>query len=146
MRVVSHYTEALQKPEIGKILKASTGALKKLIMVTLMQKTMIFFALISYWLDRLGIWKKKRAREKRFEEVDKIKRNILTLSRKYKDKEIYDEIAIKGGAGVGGLRRNAAAAAARGGGGGSGLDPAYAGKVVGSSRGYHPYPRTSWCW
>ena len=79
-QLLSDPAGALQKPEIGKILKASTAAIKKMLMVGMMQNVMFFFAIIFYWLDRLGIYKKNREKDTRFEPVETIRDKIKTTA------------------------------------------------------------------
>ena len=58
---------AMQRPEIGAILKASKNAISRSLNVALMTNFMIVLGGVSYALDRLGIYRARKARQVRFE-------------------------------------------------------------------------------
>ena len=66
----------MQKPEIAKIIARFSAVFKKLLMVTLMTYVMSFFGRIFWLLDKLGIWRRKRKKEARFEDVPVIRARI----------------------------------------------------------------------
>ena len=55
---------------------AISAVFKKLLMVTLMTYVMSFFGGIFWLLDKLGIWRRKRKKEARFEDVPVIRARI----------------------------------------------------------------------
>ena len=69
-----------RKPEIAAILARFATVFKKLIMVTLMQQAMTFVAAFMWGLNKLGIYRKKKARERRFQDVDVIRDNIRSVA------------------------------------------------------------------
>ena len=69
-----------RKPEIAAIIARFAAAAKKTIMVTLMQQAMTFVAAFMWGLDKLGIYKKKKARERRFQDTDVIRGNIRSIA------------------------------------------------------------------
>ena len=69
-----------RKPEIAAILARFATVFKKLIMVTLMQQAMTFVAAFMWGLNKLGIYRKKKARERRFQDTDVIRDNIRSVA------------------------------------------------------------------
>jgi hypothetical protein len=71
---------AMQRPEIGAILKASKDAITRSLNVALMTNFMILMGGVSYALDRLGIYRARKARQVRFEAVHVIREKIRTAA------------------------------------------------------------------
>ena len=96
---------AVQKPEVGQILAKSKGAIMKMLMTCGMTYAMTVVGVFFYWMDRLGIYRKKKKRKAKFESVDVIKESIrntaednvkLRLSNSFKMKEKLDKYDIGG--------------------------------------------------
>ena len=71
---------ALQKPEVQQILVKSKGALMKMLMTCGMTYAMTVVGVFFYWMDRLGIYRKKKKRKAKFESVDVIKESIRSTA------------------------------------------------------------------
>ena len=94
-----------QKPEIAKIIAQFSAVFKKLLMVTLMTYFMSFVGGIFWLLDRLGIWRRRRKKEARFEDVAVIRARIGAFAGEGADAEdvklrIEDDHAAAGAAGA----------------------------------------------
>ena len=94
-----------QKPEIAKIIAQFSAVFKKLLMVTLMTYFMSFVGGIFWLLDRLGIWRRRRKKEARFEDVSVIRARIGAFAGEGADAEdvklrIEDDHAAAGAAGA----------------------------------------------
>ena len=92
-----------QKPEIAKIIAQFSAVFKKLLMVTLMTYFMSFVGGIFWLLDRLGIWRRRRKKEARFEDVAVIRARIGAFAGEGADAEdvklrIEDDHAAAGAA------------------------------------------------
>ena len=72
---------ALEKPEVGKLIKAAKAPITKMIMVLLGTHAMTIIALPSLILDFLGIRKRKKARALRCAEMEKSVKWIGMVSR-----------------------------------------------------------------
>ena len=70
------------RPEIKIIIKKFKRAMKKFIMVVLMSQAMLGLGSASYLLERAGLKKKKKIRERRFQDVDDIQENIRAVAMK----------------------------------------------------------------
>ena len=71
---------ALQKPEVQQILVKSKGALMKMLMTCGMTYAMTVVGVFFYWMDRLGVYRKKKKRKAKFESVDVIKESIRSTA------------------------------------------------------------------
>ena len=72
----------LEKPEFQAILKAIKGVLVKTLNVTLMSKFMLVIGYFWYLMDRLGLYRRKKAKQVRFEPIDVIKGRMETAASK----------------------------------------------------------------